>query len=322
MARLPPDFDNAIIDGELLTDIFPDLSRNHIENIETLARYVAQGGQRPIIVSGISGSGKTTLVNQFVGHRLSPRIKVEWIHGHNLNESVEKLLLDVRSSTSPAEYLVVIDNTQEVEEERLQRVVNQLFNWKKIRNIIVTTSADIHLNRAHRVNVFWPEGKLYGLREQLIVPRREIISQVAPAVLTVNSALIEKLERSPDDLYKITPRQFEEVIADLLTGMGMDVELTPATRDGGKDILAYMNTELGRFLTLVEAKQHNKARPVGVGLVRSLYGTLVDHQANSAMLVTTSRFAKPAKQFQERHRYQLSLKGYQDVVSWILKHKS
>jgi restriction system protein len=102
----------------------------------------------------------------------------------------------------------------------------------------------------------------------------------------------------------------------------MEVELTPATRDGGKDILAYMDTPVGKLLSLVETKQHNKNRPVGVSLVRSLYGTVVDHQASSGMLVTTSRFAKPAKQFQEKHRYQLELKDYGDVVNWLLKHKT
>src|SRR6185437_5910463 len=129
------------------------------------------------------------------------------------------------------------------------------------------------------------------------------------------------LRKQPSDLFRISPRQFEEVIADLLSGMGMEVELTPTTRDGGKDILAYMQTEIGKFLTLVEAKQYDERRPVGVSLVRSLFGTLVDHNATSAMLVTTSRFAKPAQQFQERHRYQLTLKNYDDVVSWLLKHK-
>lgn len=77
----------------------------------------------------------------------------------------------------------------------------------------------------------------------------------------------------------------------------MDVELTPATHDGGKDILAYMDTPVGKLLTLVEAKKYNKNRPVNVSLVRTLYGTLLDHQATTGMLVTTSRFARPAFPF-------------------------
>ena len=101
--------------------------------------------------------------------------------------------------------------------------------------------------------------------------------------------------------------------------MGMEVELLPATRDGGKDILAYMQTDVGKILTLVETKRYDRNRPVGVGLVRTLFGTLLDYRATTGMLVTTSRFAKPAKQFQERHRWQLSLQNYNDVVSWFVE---
>ena len=104
--------------------------------------------------------------------------------------------------------------------------------------------------------------------------------------------------------------------------MGWEVELTQQTRDGGKDILAYLNTDLGRMLCLVEAKHYRKDRKIGVDLVRTLYGTLCDAQANSAMLITTSSFTSGAQEFQQRHEYQLGLRDYADVVNWIMKYKT
>lgn len=166
------------------------------------------------------------------------------------------------------------------------------------------------------------DGSIYELQPRLLSEQSQLIHIVQPQIIIANDTLINKLKQNPHDLFNITSRQFEEVIAELLEGMGMEVELTPATRDGGKDILAYMPTEIGKFLCLVEAKQHNETRPVGVKLVRELYGTLNDYQANSAMLVTTSRFTEPSREFQERHKYQLALKDYTDVVKWISKHKS
>lgn len=106
--------------------------------------------------------------------------------------------------------------------------------------------------------------------------------------------------------------------------MGWEVHLTQQTRDGGRDILAYLNTDVARLLFLVEAKRYNPKRPVGVELVRNLYGTLCHEQANSAMLVTSSYFSPDAKEFQKQHVYQISLKDYQDIVKWIgnfKKHK-
>src|SRR5437016_3760895 len=250
MTKLPPDFYDAVIEGDLIHDVFPAIPRELEANLRTLRRYVLEDAQRPILITGLNNSGKTMLARQFVSRHLPPETKVEWLDvdkTRNIWETIEAIINPLRRSQSPERLLMVMDN----------------------------------------------------------------IGFIKP----------DTIQQKADVLCKISPRQFEEVIADLLVGMGMDVELTPATRDGGKDILAYMNTEMGRFLTLVEAKQHNKSRPVGVSLVRNLYGTLIDHQATTGMLVTTSRFAKPAKQFQERHKYQLTLKEYEDVVNWLLQYR-
>jgi restriction endonuclease Mrr len=55
-------------------------------------------------------------------------------------------------------------------------------------------------------------------------------------------------------------------------------------------------------------------------MVRTLYGTLADYQATSAMLVTTSTYSRDARAMQEKHKYQLSLRDYTDVASWIQKY--
>jgi restriction system protein len=138
----------------------------------------------------------------------------------------------------------------------------------------------------------------------------------------VNDALIAYLKKHPESIYDLPPRKFEELLADLLTDMGWEVELTPATRDGGKDLLAYFNTGIGRLLCLVETKRYRRERRVGVDLIRTLYGTLCDLQANSAMLVTTSSFTSGARAFQRQHEYQLALRDYADVVKLIYSYKN
>jgi energy-coupling factor transporter ATP-binding protein EcfA2 len=294
----------------------------HTEELTKLIEYTADRF-RPVMVTGPVGIGKTTLVQFFVTEYLPPRTEVEWVDLESTSDpsaAVRLALQRIRQSKLRNRVVVVLNGVDVFSAKQLEETFNQFYNWKIVSNVIAIGQARKKLRRTSEIHLTLPSGKLYGLKDQ--TPSRRILETVAPRIITANDDLIMNLKRQPGDLYKISPRKFEEVIADLLTDMGMEVELTPATRDGGKDILAYMNTELGRFLTLVEAKQHNKSRPVGVSLVRSLYGTLIDHQATSGMLVTTSRFANPAKQFQERHKYQLSLRDYQDVVSWILKYKS
>ena len=87
-------------------------------------------------------------------------------------------------------------------------------------------------------------------------------------------------------------------------------------------MLAYLDTDLGRMLCLVEAKRYRKDRTVGVDLVRNLYGTLCDYQANRAMLITTSSFSQEAVNFRKRHEYQLQLRDYGDLLFWIDNYKN
>jgi restriction system protein len=163
---------------------------------------------------------------------------------------------------------------------------------------------------------------LYDIQNGILIPQKQILNATKPIIVNANHQLIDSLKKQPINLRNLTPRQFEELLTDLLRDMGWDVELTKQTRDGGSDILAYLNTEVGRLLCLVEAKHYREDRKIGVDLVRTLYGTLCDAQANSAMLVTSSSFTSDAKIFQQKHQYQLTLREYADVVEWIMKFRN
>lgn len=164
-------------------------------------------------------------------------------------------------------------------------------------------------------------GQLYEISDSIAIPQENIIEVVRPKLISSTDYLVEKLRKQPQHVYELSPRQFEELLAELLTDMGWDVELTKETRDGGKDILAYLNTELGKMLCLVEAKRYRYDRKIGVGLVRSLYGSLCDHNASSAMMVTTSTFTADAKEFQKKYEYQLSLRDFGDFNQWLHAYK-
>jgi HJR/Mrr/RecB family endonuclease len=163
-------------------------------------------------------------------------------------------------------------------------------------------------------------GNLFDIKDLSLPERRELISVAKPIIVTANQAMVERLKRTPNDIFRLSSREYEHMVAELLQDMGYEVELTPATRDGGKDILASLRTPAGDLLVLVDAKKYRQDRKVGVELIRTLYGTLHDYQANSAMLVTTSSFSDDARVFQQRHKYQLSLRDYADVAEWIQKY--
>ncbi|UII80137.1 restriction endonuclease [Flagellimonas sp. CMM7] len=149
----------------------------------------------------------------------------------------------------------------------------------------------------------------------------ELIKSVRPSIVTVESLLIEKIKQNPKDIHQLSPREFERLIAEIISESGWKVELTPQTRDGGMDIIASNHTLLGKHVCLIEAKKYRPNNPVGVSLVRNLYGTLLDYQANSSLLVTTSRFTKDAQKFQKRHKNLIGLKDYGNVIDWVENYK-
>lgn len=160
---------------------------------------------------------------------------------------------------------------------------------------------------------------LYSVTDD--ISNGNIISLAKPALISVTDRLIEELQRRPEGIYDLDPRKFEELLADLLTDQGMEVQLTQETRDGGVDIIAEYDTPAGRILCLVDAKRYRRDRTIGVGLVRQLHGTLSDHKATTAMMITTSRYSRDAQAYQQRQKWQLSLRDYNDVIEMLGQYK-
>ena len=68
---------------------------------------------------------------------------------------------------------------------------------------------------------------------------------------------------------------------------------------------------------LIECKRYAPDNPVGVELVRSLYGVKVHEKATKAILATTSRFTASAQEFGDQHLWELELKDYKGIIAWI-----
>lgn len=132
--------------------------------------------------------------------------------------------------------------------------------------------------------------------------------------------LISRLRTNPRLLHELPPRKFEELVAELLSRDGLEVQLTPATRDGGRDVLAFHDTPVGRLLYLVECKRHQPERPVGIAIVQRLYGVVAQERATAGLIVTTSRFSKEALTFADTVRHQLGLRDYEALKKWIARY--
>lgn len=136
-------------------------------------------------------------------------------------------------------------------------------------------------------------------------------------VISVSDDLLKELHKNPKIIYDLSPRGFEVLVADLLGRLNYEVTLTPASKDGGKDIYAAKKDHLGTFLYIVECKKYAPDRPVGVGIIRQLSGVVNAEQATAGILATTSFFTKGAEEFQRTLSYQISLKDYIGIQTWL-----
>ena len=147
-------------------------------------------------------------------------------------------------------------------------------------------------------------------------------NRIAVASHEAWTRLIRELAKSPELLHHLDSRKFEELVAELLDREGLEVRLTPQSRDGGRDILAFYHTPVGKHLYLVECKRTQATSPVGVYVVRQLYGVVTQERATAGLVVTTSRFTSPAIAFAVALEYQIGLKDYEAVKHWLRSHAS
>lgn len=98
---------------------------------------------------------------------------------------------------------------------------------------------------------------------------------------------------------KLKPREFEWLIELLYQHLGFETILTPATRDGGKDIIASIIREDGREKVYVECKLY-KTTKLKKESVRALYGALSKDNTNRGVMYCTGYVSNEIRNTDER----------------------
>jgi len=107
----------------------------------------------------------------------------------------------------------------------------------------------------------------------------------------------------------------------ILEDLGFDVQLTKQTRDGGRDILAYVRNAVCEFLTYVECKKYAAKNKVGVEIVRGVAGVHYINKPSKSLLVTTSYYTPDAIAEAKNMEHQLELKDFNDIRGWLAKYQ-
>jgi restriction endonuclease Mrr len=152
--------------------------------------------------------------------------------------------------------------------------------------------------------------------EQLFNADEETIKQ-SIIIKDIDEEIKKYFNRYPEKLYDLSPRKFEELVASIFKDLGFDVELTKATRDGGRDIIARIRTKVSDYLTYVECKKYSTENKVGVGIIREVIGVHHIRKPAKSIIVTTSFFSKDAIREASAFENQLDLKDFNNLKEWL-----
>ena len=97
------------------------------------------------------------------------------------------------------------------------------------------------------------------------------------------------------NLMELNPGEFESLITNLFTKMGLETRMTQASRDGGVDCVAFDNRPIFGGKVIIQAKRYKNTVPVSA--VRDLFGSVHNEGASKGILVTTSGFGKASFDF-------------------------
>jgi len=146
-----------------------------------------------------------------------------------------------------------------------------------------------------------PVACLRGLNAQVspspheLRPVRPIVdfNMVDPRFIATTDVLAS-IDQRPN-LALLSPSEFEALITNLFSKMGLETRLTQASRDGGVDCVAWDMRPIVGGKVIVQAKRYKHT--VGVSAVRDLYGTVMNEGAAKGILVTTSGYGKSSFEF-------------------------
>lgn len=156
--------------------------------------------------------------------------------------------------------------------------------------------------------------------EFYVEPEAAPQAEAFPIITSIDDEIKNYFKKHPEKLYELSPRRFEELVASILKDLGFDVELTQATRDGGRDIIAHIKNAVCSYLTHIECKRYAADNKVGVGIIREVLGVHHIRKATKSIIVTTSFFSCDAVKEAQIMKTQLELKDFTDIKKWLQRY--
>jgi restriction system protein len=141
-------------------------------------------------------------------------------------------------------------------------------------------------------------------------------SQIATLIRRFSEEAARCVAQNPCALDDLEWRDIERMMATVLEALGFHAELTPASKDGGKDIILTLQTESGPMIYIVELKHWRSGKRVGENSVREFVNVVVREQREGGLFLSTYGFTDGAfETLTEIERNAVRFGGNKKVVS-------
>lgn len=133
----------------------------------------------------------------------------------------------------------------------------------------------------------------------------------------IDQRFIDYLERNHPKLDEMNWRKFEGLTAEYFSRNGFEVEIGPGRDDGGVDVRVWNAGQKNQYppVTLIQCKrQKHKIDKV---IVKSLWADVVDENANSGLIVTTSSLSPGADKVRRARSYPIDCANRANITSWL-----
>jgi hypothetical protein len=179
-----------------------------------------------------------------------------------------------------------------------------------VRNGEVNLQVVIELHWSDEVAVF----------ERQVAHFRPLVRPVEVQILDASDVLIERLSRDPDELYRIGPERFEELVNNRVRAMGFATQRTgrPFAKDGGVDLLFWREDASFPFLGALQAKYHwSPDKNTSVSDVRDFAGTIETLPIAVGVMVTNTDFSYDAQWVAKKLQSRIMLRDERDLRRWV-----
>lgn len=119
-------------------------------------------------------------------------------------------------------------------------------------------------------------------------------SMVIQAITNLSKFLAKVIANNPQELKNMEWRDLERMLAVVFERLGFKVELTPSSKDGGKDIILEFSISGETKSYLVEVKHWRSKQKVGQGYISEFLNVIANEKKQGGLYIATYGYSSDA----------------------------